>query len=239
MKMKPNQFILLLLFATSLGIAQTKENQMNAKGERIGLWKGYYEDSKILRYEGTFNKGKEVGTFTYYANADKKIVSATRKFDGKGNAYTTFFDENGLKVSEGNLRNKLRQGVWTYYHKGLKAVMCVENYVNDKLEGVRKVFFNDNVLAEEVSYKNGLKSGISKIYSKAGTLKEEAVFVNGLMQGSYKVYDDNGTVIIDGQYKEDKKKGLWKYYNGNRELIGQVNTDTINGHKKPSLFKKK
>lgn len=234
------KYIYSLICLLVMNVSFSQEiNKMDANGKRHGAWKGYYEDSKILRYEGTFNKGVEVGTFTYYANADKKIVSATRKFDGKGNAYTTFFDDKGFKVSEGNMLNKKRQGLWTYYHKGLKVVMCIENYVNDKLEGVRKVFFADNVLAEEVTYKNGLKSGISKIYSKAGTLKEESVFVNGLMHGSYKVYDDNGTVLIEGQYKDDKKKGIWKYYNGNKELVGQVNTDTINGHKKPSLFKKK
>ena len=230
---------LVILLITSFSFAQSKENQTNTKGERHGLWKGYYEDSKILRYEGSFVNGKEIGVFKYYANSDKKILKATRDFDGKGNAYTIFFDENGLKVTEGKLVNKMRQGVWTYYHKGSKAIMSTENYVNDKIEGVRKVFFTDGVLAEEVSYKNGLKEGIAKIYSKAGTLKEESMYVKGLLQGSYKVYDDNGVVLIDGQYKEDKKKGLWKYYDSNKQLVKQVNTDTINGYKKPSLVKKK
>lgn len=232
-------YVLLFMSISSTFFSQVKENQMNSNGERIGLWKGYYEDTKFLRYEGNFNKGKEVGTFTYYANSEKKIISATRKFDGKGNAYTVFFNEKGQKVSEGNLRDKMRQGIWKYYHKNATAIMCTENYVEDKLEGSRKVFFVDGKLAEEVGYKNGLKHGVSKIYSKAGTLKEEAVYVEGLMQGSYKVFDDNGTVLIDGQYKKDKKNGLWKYYNSNKELVKTINADTINGYKKPSLFKKK
>lgn len=236
--MKKIVFYLVLFFSIAFN-AQTKENQLDSNGLRHGVWKGVYEDTKYLRFEGTFNHGKEVGTFTYYANAEKKIISATRKFGAKGNAYTIFFDEKGQKVSEGNLVNKLRQGVWKYYHKSSTSIMCTENYVDDKLEGSRKVFFVDGKLAEEVPYKNGLKNGVSKIYSKAGTLKEEAIYVDGLMQGSYKVYDDNGVVIINGQYKKDKKNGLWKYYNSNKELIKTINTDTINGYKKPSLFKKK
>ncbi len=65
---------------------------------------------------------------------------ATRNFDNKNNAYTIFFDENKDKVSEGNMHNKLREGPWKYYHKGLKTVMTTENYIKDKLEGSRKVF---------------------------------------------------------------------------------------------------
>jgi len=234
-----NLILALFIFFTSITFAQTESNKFDANGQRDGAWKGFYEDTKYLRFEGTFNHGKEVGTFTYYANAEKKIVSATRKFDGKGNAYTIFFDEKGQKVSEGNLLNKLRQGVWKYYHRNATSIMSTENYVNDKLEGVRKVFFTDGKIAEEVPYKNGLKNGISKIYTKAGTLNEEANYLNGLLQGSYKIYDDNGVVIIKGQYKKDKKNGLWKYYDSNKKLIKTINADTINGYKKPSLVKKK
>nr|WP_305069722.1 hypothetical protein [Flavobacterium covae] len=150
-----------------------------------------------------------------------------------------FFDENGLKVSEGKVINKLRQGIWKYYHKGLKTVMCIENYIDDRVEGSKKIFFTDGVLAEEVMYKNGVKNGISKIYSKGGTLKEEAVFLQGFMHGDYKVFEDNGVILIQGQYKEGKKKGLWKYFDANKNLVKEINTDTINGYKKPSLVKKK
>lgn len=240
--MKILKFVSVLIFTSISVFSQVEkktENQFNAKGEREGLWKGYYENSNVLRYEGVFANGKEIGQFKYYANSDKKIIKATRDFDGKGGAYTIFYDEIGLKVSEGKVINKLRQGVWTYYHKGLKSIMCTENYVNDKIEGVRKVFFADGTIAEEVSYKNGLKEGISKIYSKAGTLKEEAIYLKGEMQGAYKVYDDSGVVLIEGQYKEGKKKGLWSYYDSNKTLVKQINTDTINGYKKPSLLKKK
>jgi len=236
---KINKCLVLFIFFTTIIFAQTKENQFDSNGLRHGAWKGVYEDTKYIRYEGTFNHGKEVGTFTYYANAEKKIISATRKFDTKGNAYTIFFDEKGQKVSEGNVVNKLRQGVWKYYHRNATSIMCSENYIDDKLEGSRKVFFVDGKLAEEVPYKKGLKNGISKIFSKAGTLKEEAIYVDGLMQGSYKVYDDNGVVIINGQYKKDKKNGIWKYYDTNKKLLKTINTDTINGYKKPSLVKKK
>ena len=236
--MKQIALIIIFLISNSLVFAQTKENQTNAKGERHGLWKGFYEDSKLPRYEGNFNNGKELGVFTYYANSDKKIVMATRNFDEKGNAYTTFFDEKGNKVSEGNVVNKLREGIWKYYHKGAKTIMTTENYVNDKIEGIRKVFYTNGILGEEVAYKNNLKHGTSKKYNKEGKLIEESVFVNGVMQGPYKVYDEFGNVVVVGKFKNDKKNGIWKYYEKGK-LVRQMNADTINGYKKPSEVKKK
>ena len=217
---------------------QVSPNSFDGNGLRQGLWNGFYDDSKILRYAGNFNHGKEIGLFTYYANSDKKLVLATRNFDTKNNAYTIFFDENKNIVSEGNTYNKLRTGVWKYYHKGLKTVMTTENYINDKLEGSRNVFYTSGKLAEEISYKNNLKEGISKKYSKEGKLVEESIFVNGVLQGFYKVYNETGEVAISGQFKNDKKNGIWKYFNKGK-LVRQMNADTINGYKKPSLKVKK
>ncbi|MEO8235479.1 MAG: hypothetical protein ABI549_08710 [Flavobacterium sp.] len=217
---------------------QISPNSFDENGLRQGLWNGFYDDSKILRYVGNFNHGKEIGMFTYYANSDKKLVLATRDFDTKNGAFTIFYDENKNKVSEGNTVNKLREGLWKYYHKNSKEIMTTENYVHDKIEGTRKVFFSGGLLAEEVSYKNNLKQGISKKYSKEGKLVEESTFANDVMQGPYKVYDGSGKVVVLGQFKEDKKKGIWKYYEKGK-LVRQMNADTINGYKKPSLKVKK
>ena len=162
---------------------------------------------------------------------------ATRNFDGNGGAYTIFYDDKNLKVSEGNVINKLREGIWKYYHKGLKTVMSTEFYLNDKLEGTRKVFYTNGILGEEIPYKNGLKEGIGKKYNKDGKLIEEMVFVGGQMEGSYKVYDEFGSLVISGNFKNDKKKGIWSYFEKGK-LVRQMNADTINGYKKPSLHKK-
>jgi antitoxin component YwqK of YwqJK toxin-antitoxin module len=229
-------FMILLTLWCLTPYAQTI-NVFDANGLRHGSWKGFYEKTKNLRYEGNFDHGKETGLFTYYANSDKNIVMATRNFDTKNNAYTIFFDEKNNKVSEGNVINRLRQGVWTYYHKGSKNVMTVENYIDDKLEGIRKVFYIDGKLGEEVPYKNNFKEGLSKKYSKKGQLIEESFYVKNLLQGSYKVYDEAGNVAINGQFNNDLKKGIWKYYEKGK-LVKQINTDTIKGIEKPKPRKK-
>ena len=229
-------FVIYLTFLSLTSFAQSQD-ATDEKGLRHGSWKGYYNDSKILRYVGNFNHGKELGIFTYYANSDKNIVMATRNFDNKNNANTIFFDESKNKVSEGNMVDKLREGVWKYYHKNSKEIMTLENYINDKLQGSRKVFYISGKLAEEVNYKNNLKQGISKKYSKTGVLIEESNFNKGVLQGVYKVFDESGKVAINGQFNDDIKKGLWQYYKEGK-LIRQVNTDTIKGITKPPIRKK-
>ncbi len=235
---KAAKFLLLILLLISKPIfSQEKINQYNSENQRNGLWKGYYNDSKLLRYEGAFNNGIETGLFTYYANTDKKTIMATRNFDRKNNAYTIFYDDLGNKVSEGNLKNKLRTGVWEFYHKNAKTIMSTENYVEDKLEGTKEVFYTNGKLAEAVNYKNNLKEGVSKKYSEDGKLLEEAHFKNGIAQGPYIIYDKNGQMVIKGNYKNDKKNGIWDYFS-NGKMVKQVNTDTINGFKKPNLKQK-
>lgn len=214
------------------------KNMLDAQGLRHGFWQGFYEDSKKLRYEGKFNHGQETGLFTYYANLDKKIVSATRNFTAKNNAYTIFYDDKKNVVSEGNTVNKLRTGIWKYYHKESKTVMTTENYLNDKIVNARKVYFSDGKLAEEVFYKNGLKDGLSKKYSKNGKLLEESIYVNNELQGPYKVFDESGKILIKGQFKKDKKNALWQYFE-NGKLVREMNADTINGYKKPKPKEKK
>jgi antitoxin component YwqK of YwqJK toxin-antitoxin module len=231
------KFMILLTFCYLLCSAQNPVNSYDSNGLRHGEWKGYYENSKNLRYEGKFNHGKETGTFTYYVDNDKNIVMATRKFDNFNNAFTIFYDEKKFKVSEGKVINKLREGIWTYYHKNSKAVMTIENYVNDKLEGIRKVFYIDGTIAEEVNYKNDLKDGVSKKYSKKGKMIENSIYSKGLLEGAYKVYDESGEVVINGQFKNDLKRGMWNYYEKGK-LVKQINTDTIKGLIKPKPRKK-
>ena len=91
-------FVIYLTFLSLTSFAQSQD-ATDEKGLRHGSWKGYYNDSKILRYVGNFNHGKEQGLFTYYANSDKNIVMATRNFDNKNNAFTIFYDESKNWIS--------------------------------------------------------------------------------------------------------------------------------------------
>lgn len=225
-KIKQKASFMILLTICFTNIHAQSIDALDTKGLRHGIWKGVYEDSKNLRFEGKFNHGKEEGLFTYYANSDKKTVMATRNFDKKNNAYTIFYDEKKNKVSEGNVVNKIREGIWKYYHKGAKTIMTTENYKKDQLEGNRKVYYPNGKMAEDVFYKNNLKNGVSKTYNTSGKLAEDANYINGMLHGNYTIYDEVGSIAVQGQFKNDKKNGIWKYFEKGK-IVKEENKDLV------------
>ena len=216
-------FAFLILVNISL-FAQSDYNKLDAKGNKHGLWKGIYEDTKNPKYEGTFDHGKEIGTFTFFDNTKTKRVIATREFNPKDNsAYTIIYDQLKNKVSEGKVVNKLSEGQWKYYHKASKSIMATENYSKGKLEGLRSVFYPNGKIAEEIIYKNDLKSGVYKRYTESGIIIEESNYKNDQYDGIAIFRDaDVGTIVSKGKFTNGKKTGIWQFFE-NGKLVKEMN----------------
>ncbi|MGZ9733933.1 toxin-antitoxin system YwqK family antitoxin [Flavobacterium sp. GNP002] len=219
---KKGIFVLMFLNMFCL-YAQADFNKLDEKGKKHGVWKGFYEESKRPRYEGTFEHGKEIGIFNFYDDTKAKSIIATREFNAKDNsAYTIFYDQNKNKVSEGKVVNKLFEGQWKYYHQASKNIMTTENYVNGKLEGLRTVFYLSGKIAEEISYKNNLKNGFYKKYTEKGILLEESMFKNNSYSGLAIFSDTNGNIVSKGQFVNGKKSGIWQFFEKGK-LVKETN----------------
>ncbi len=193
--------------------AQNAFNNLDANGKKDGLWKGFYPESKRLRYEGTFSHGKEVGEFKFFDDTKAGTVVATRTFNPNDNvAYTVFYDQNRNKVSEGKVVNKMFEGEWKYYHQASTSVMTIENYKNGKLEGLRSVFFPSGKIAEETYYKNNLKNGSSKKYSEKGYVLEEANYKDNQYDGEAIFRDVDNNIVSKGRFLNGKKVGTWQFF---------------------------
>jgi len=218
MRQTMKKYLLILLLSYSV-FAQEKSNQLDENGNRHGLWKGTHKESNRPRYEGVFEHGKETGIFKYFDDTKAGTLIATRDFSkNDGSCYAIFYDQKKNIVSEGKLLNKIHEGIWKYYHFESKLVMTLENYKAGKLDGVRKVFYKDGTIAEEVSYKNNVKEGSSKIYSEKGKLIEDLNYKNGQLQGSATYYDGNGFKLYEGTYKNGSKTGNWKFFEANKVI---------------------
>ena len=215
MKTMHTNGLVILLFLNVFGIqAQTDFNKLDDKGNKHGLWKGIYTDTKNPKYEGTFDHGKEVGIFTFFDNTKIKTVIATREFNSKDNsAYTIFYDQFKNKVSEGKVIDKLYDGQWKYYHKAAKTLMSLENYTNGKLEGLRSVYYPSGKIAEETMYKNNLKNGFYKRYTETGVIIEETIYKNNEFDGLAIFRDaDDGNIVSKGKFVNGKKAGIWQFF---------------------------
>jgi antitoxin component YwqK of YwqJK toxin-antitoxin module len=203
---------LLLIFFFTTSLFAQEINQLDANGKKQGVWKGVYEQSKRPRYEGTFEHGKEVGMFKFFDDTKAGTVIATREFNSKDNScYSIFYNQKGNKVSEGKLVNKLYEGEWKYYHEDSALVMTSENYVNGKLNGIRKVTYPTGKIAEEANYKNGKKDGSYKKYTENGIVLEESLYKNGEFDGLAIFRGPDNVVVAKGMFVKGKKEGIWEF----------------------------
>lgn len=202
-------------------LASQNINQLDPDGKRHGIWKKYYDDTKVLRYEGKFNHGKEIGLFKYYKNVDNKAsLAATKQFNSSNNkSYATFFTSKAKVISEGEMDGKLYVGEWKYYHKNSKSLLILEHYnQNGLLDGERYVYFENGQVAEKQFYVNGKLEGASILYSEKKVVLKKFYYVRGELHGLSKFYNPKGELLIEGHYKNGKKDGIWKYYE-NGKLI--------------------
>lgn len=207
-------FVLITLLFSVLITAQDI-NQFDDYGKRHGIWKKYFDDTTVLRYEGEFNHGKEIGLFKYYKNIDKQAsLTATKQFNLEDNkAYVTFFASTGKVISEGLMNGKIYIGVWKYYQRRNDKLLTLENYDEQgNLDGDRFVYYENGQVAEKQFYKHGQLEGPSYWYSEKNIVLKEFHYVNGVLHGAAKFYSPKGELIIEGQYKNGKKHGIWKYY---------------------------
>ncbi|MDY8133994.1 hypothetical protein [Aquimarina sp. 2201CG5-10] len=208
-----NIFLLsVLTLCSNISFGQNY-NTYDADGKRHGEWRKKYENSNQLRYEGTFEHGKEVGEFKFYKPNSGKSPTAIKTFSRDTDTVKIkYFTQTGKVISEGSMIGKDRVGKWKYYHKDSPKVMMTEQYLSGKLSGEQLTYFDNGQLTEKVNYLNGKREGKRIIYSETGVVIKEFTYDNDQLHGVTKYYDTQGNLIIEGNYKNDRKDGVWKYY---------------------------
>lgn len=206
-----------LFFDLPSAKGQSGINQVNSKGERHGEWREYYDDDQeMLKFEGRFVNGKEIGLFKFYKEGLKQ-PAAILEFDANSDTVAArYLSQNGKTISEGKMVNKMNVGEWTYYHKDSDKIMMTENYKNGKLHGIKKIYYDNGVVAEEAHYANGELEGPRRLYSVKGVVLEDLLYEAGELHGPAKIYNGKGELMSEGNYKRNKHHGTWRYYeNGN------------------------
>ena len=217
-------FIIFLTLTLTSFYAQNSVNQYDNKGERHGLWTKNYEGTNQKRYEGVFYHGKEVDTFKYYKLKHKKsVLSAIRVFRKHDSiADVTFFTSNQKVIGKGKMDGKMYIGEWLYYHKNSDKLMIKEYYNNNgKLDGKKRVYYENGIVAEFLNYENGELEGEAKWFTKRNKLIKHLQYKEGKLNGKAIIYDGLGNITSEGDYKENKKIGIWMFYDKG-ELIKKI-----------------
>ena len=99
-----------------------------------------------------------------------------------------------------------------YWFKGGKIHYSVYGATDELLNGKYIKFYLTNQLAEQGTFKNGLKKGIWKNWNENGTLSKTENYSNGYLNGKYEEFDSNGKLFISGIYRNNKKHGYFIYH---------------------------
>lgn len=102
------QVLVLLLVVIPTFIMAQNINQFDENGKRHGVWKKTFDNTNVLRYEGAFKHGKEIGLFKFYKNINNEaVLTATKQFNENDNlAEVTFYASNGMIISKGLMKEK-------------------------------------------------------------------------------------------------------------------------------------
>ena len=214
-------FFFGIFFGTFIVSAQSDINKMDSNGKRHGVWKKYYAN-KQLRYQGSFDHGKELGTFKFYCETCKEQPEVIKEFDKNGTATVKFFSIEGKLMSEGKMEGKNKIGVWIFYAEESTNPIMRENYVNGKLDGEKLMYYPDGSITEKLNFANGIQEGESLFYSPKGIVLKQLTFSNNKLNGPAIYRDASGNITMKGTYKDGLNSGTWIFYKDGRVLFDKT-----------------
>jgi uncharacterized protein len=132
----------------------------------------------------------------YHPNGVKASEGTMR--DGKPDGYWKTYNDQGILVSEGNRKNFELDSTWKFYDDKGKIAMEI-NYRNGAKNGIRKTYREDEIIEE--NFKNDIKNGLTRYYYPDGHIKKEINFTAGLENGPAKEFDEDGRIITLITYK--------------------------------------
>lgn len=202
----------LQFFCLTLTLAQadTVFNQVDNQGRKIGYWKKYYENGKLM-YKGFFKDNKPLGELRrYYESGGLQAILSFGKNNEKTKA--TLFYEDGELSAEGYYNKTVKDSVWKYYSYYTAALVSEESYVNGEKSGIQKSYYANGNLSEEIEFKNGYKDGVWNQYFEDGKKKLETTYQWNNVNGRYTFYYPTGTIYILGNFVDNKRHGTWTFY---------------------------
>lgn len=188
-------------------------NQTDDKGLKQGKWMKVYTNG-VTAYEAWFKDDRPINELKRY-HENGKLATLVVYNQRNDTAFAEFFDEEGIKISEGKYIGKEKTGHWLYFNKTIK--IREESYQNDQLHGYQIVYYDNGQIYDRKKYENGKEIGLWEKFHKNGNPYLKAFFKNGVLDGPIFRYYPSGKLEVKGQYVNDLKEGRWYYYSEDGE----------------------
>lgn len=167
-----------------------------------------------------------LGAFAQIDTANINKMDAQGRKQGPWKKY-----EKGKLVYEGQFKDNVPYGTFTYYHTNgklksttdfiqgvhkVKTVIYHENghkasegvFVDQVKDGVWNYYSSNDILITVENYAMGKRTGTWKVFSsESGNLLEEKNYLNGKLNGVHKTYYTDGEVSLEVTYLDGKLNG--------------------------------
>lgn len=231
------------------------EQAMFKDGVLDGVVKEYDKDG-ILQGMSYYKNGQEQGkNYLYHKNGNVSMVSEVVN----GKQYSTLFYENGAKkqqniygtntsvfkdydengnlvriiyknydtkvIGEENYLNGKLNGIRKKYKiddDGKDVMLLEETWQNGKLNGTKKVYNSNGGILSETNYKDDMRHGVSKDYWANGVLASEVSFFYDELHGALKRFYINGQLRTEENYYHDENTGVSRNYDDQGHLISET-----------------
>ena len=140
----------------------------------------YYENGNIEE-EMFFTNGVLTMMKEYYENGKLE-----EQFNLKNRTYIEYSEE-GTIDEEGEI-DKFTLGILIGVSALTNLVDLTELVEMPKGSGINKEYYENGIIKEEMSYKDGKLNGIFKEYYENGSLKSKGTFKDGALDGEVKEY---------------------------------------------------
>jgi len=199
-------------------VEREKINQKNSEGEKVGVWKEFYENGEI-KLEQQFKQGKLHGKTKYYTSNGQLIkteyfendtvlehISAELDFEEPVEKEEYYSDSVTIK-HKGSYRDSLPIGVHRFYSE--EGIL-----INSKIYDLHGTLLEEGLMTE-----SGKKKGNWKIYYASGEKLAIGGYTGNRKSGIWKFYYENQKIKQVGEYRNGKEEGLWTFYNENGNIL--------------------
>lgn len=164
------------------------------------------------------------------------------------NGYNVFFYDNGVKSSEGTMRDGKADGYWKNYFKN--GNLKIEgNRKNFQLDSVWKFYSENGKITKTINYLEGKKNGYSFNYDTNQRVVSKEPFINDIKEGNSFLFYPSGKTKQITPYLKGKPNGIayefsedsliisiFKYQGGILASVERLNRKDEN-NKKQGLWK--
>lgn len=133
-------------------------------------------DDKTIAEGGLMN-GEKHGTWITYHKKNGMVESVIAYNQGIPHGAFIKINDKGYITEKGIYDNGEFNGDYLKYIRS--KIKEEATFVDGKLDGVRKQYFDDGKIMSEGAYKMGVKDGSFKYYTQEGDVKFEQTYKNG------------------------------------------------------------